>query len=184
MSVLRSFYENVLSEEKLARWAAIVAGFILFIVVAVNAVSIILRKIIGWSIPGVYEITGESMMFTLAFPAAYIAMKKGHIMFEALTDRLPIKVQMICDAFAALLGAFLFGALSWATWVQALHSFSINEYISGIVNTPVWPFRFVLFVGLVIFTLYQVILFVIDCGSIKAGGKPKKDSPVNLTIGE
>lgn len=154
--ILRSCWEAVISG-KLAEWSAIPSGVGLFCMMTAMAVHVVGRKF-GRPVPTVVEST-EGLMMAVAFlPLAHIALRRGHVQFELLTRRLPRKVRTALDAIGSLLGAVIFGGITWAGWHEAWQGMLTGEYRMGIINYPVWPFRFVFCAGFGLFTFYLLVI--------------------------
>lgn len=99
------------------------------------------------SVPGALELSEGLMIVIIFMPAAYVALRKGHIFIDAVTMHLPRNVQIILDAFSAVFGLVLFGIIAWMSWGVAWQAFQIGEYRVGLVSIPIWPFRMVFSIG-------------------------------------
>ncbi len=72
-------------------------------------------------------------------------------------------------------GAFLFGALGWVGWSLAWKNYLIGEYRMGDVDIVIWPFRFALAIGFLLFAIYLLALACLDFRRAVRGSGP--DAP-------
>ena len=132
---------------RLDRWAAILAGLALFMMMIVGAADIIGTKIFDQPVPGTYEIT-ETFMVASAFLAMALAQaERSHIRVELLVNRLPQRLRAVVDAFGQVCTAAVFIGIGWFGWSSALHSMQVGEFSSGSLPMPLWPARLALALG-------------------------------------
>ena len=80
----------------------------------------VVLRLFGSPIPGTYEMVGFLGAVIIAFALAYTSLEKGHIAVEILVDRLPREAAgMSIEAVTSLIGASLFGLLTWQSLIYA-----------------------------------------------------------------
>lgn len=147
--------------ETLSRAGAVVAGVGLVVMMLLDTGNAIGRKM-GRPVPDALEMS-ESIMFAFVFLGiAYVAMRRGHVNVEMFTRSLSPRAQAAIDTFAALMALAVFGMLTWSSWELALEYFARHEVRLGIFAWPVWPFRFILSIGLGLIALQLIANTVIS----------------------
>jgi TRAP-type C4-dicarboxylate transport system permease small subunit len=144
-------------------------SYILAIIAAVAIVGMMItmlcdaigRKIVG-TVPIAFELTVGLLVVALMFPKAFGQIRRVHISIDLFSSRLSKKAQSILSGIGALLGVFVYGVLLWAGASRAWYCTKVGEsWYSGIMDFPVWPFRWVIPIGAAALIL-QFILTAID----------------------
>lgn len=149
--------------ETLSR-AGAVAGSIGIVILMLLATAGAIGRKFGHPVPNVLE-ASETIMFASVFLGmAYVALHRGHVNVTMLTQRLPPRAQAIMDASVTLLAAALFGLLAWSSWGLAWKFFLIQEVRLGAFPWPIWPFRFLFVVGMVLIAQQLILIAVAMVG--------------------
>jgi TRAP-type C4-dicarboxylate transport system permease small subunit len=123
-------------------WLAAFAVLVMMLLTCADVVLRFFRR----PIPGTYEIVGLMGTVAVSLALAHTTAKKGHIMVEFLTRRMPEKVQFIITAAGELLSALLFGILARQSTIYALDLKRTGE-VSLTVEIPIYPFVFIIAIG-------------------------------------
>lgn len=145
--------------ESLAHLMTHGAGVALFLMMVMMVTYIVGRKF-GFPLPGAFEASEQFMVIIFAFPLAEVGLKKGHIIFELVTRVLSRRLQERLDILSLVIGLVLFIPLTYKAWQVAVANMLIGEYRQGIIDFPIWPFRFMLAIGLSVFLLQLAISFI------------------------
>ena len=137
------------------------AGISLFVMMVMMTTHIIGRKV-GYPVAGAFEASEQLMVIVFSFPLAELGLRKNHIFFELVIRVLSKKVQTVLEMLAHAVGLILFAPLTWQAWRVAWRNFVIGEYRQGVIDFPIWPFRFALAIGLSVFVLQMIISLVRD----------------------
>lgn len=133
--------------DKLSLGLSAIAGIAIVVMMLTMLSDGVARKIFG-SLPGAFE-TSKVLMVVIAFlPQAYTQLNRRHVSIDLFLNRIPPKRAYIFNAIGALLGAGFFGLLTWLTWREAWHSTVIREFWMAEINYPIWPFRWMLPIGI------------------------------------
>jgi len=136
---------------RFSRILNILSGIFLVLMMGLVFVNVVFRAV--WRpILGTYEYTGFLAALTISLALAHCAAHNGHIAITIFADRLPTRVQAILDAFVAVLGAALYGVISWQCVKYAINLYRIGE-VSPATAIPFYPFIFVVAFGLLILAL-------------------------------
>lgn len=135
--------------DKLCIWTAAVGGVAIFIMMAAMTADAIGRKIIG-TVPGAYE-TAMGMLAVLMFSSqGYGQMRRVHLRVDFITTRLSPRTKTLLSMIWAFLGVGIFGLLTWLGYKAAWKSTSVGEIWFGVIDYPVWPFRWFVPIGSVL----------------------------------
>jgi len=154
----------------------IVAAVALFLMMAVMGVYVISRKL-GTPVPGAFHASEQLMMIVFSFPLAAVALRKGHILFELVFKSFSLKTQARLEAIGTLVGVLLFGTIAWKAWQAGWDSLAIGEYHAGVIDFPVWPFRFALALGLSVFSLQLLVILSRLAAKLARGPKEAEKLP-------
>jgi len=97
----------------------IVAGAILFAMMALTAVDVFQRYVMGVAIRGAFEVT-ELMMVVLIFAGLpLVSLKDEHVTVDLLDHALPRVVRRSLRVIAHLVAAAALAGMSWLLWRKA-----------------------------------------------------------------
>ena len=123
--------------------------------------NVFARYLFNAPITGAFEITESLLVVIIMLGLALTQYHGGHIRVVIVTRRLPPALARLARIFALVVGALFFVWCAYATWGFAHESYTIQEQEWGSVNFPLYPFKFVVFLGVVLLTL-QFILDTLD----------------------
>lgn len=113
----------------------------------------ILGRVFRYGIPGAVEIT-EVLMAPIVFGSLAYAYHLGcHIKMEVVTQRLPARVVAALGVLEGLIGGGFIALISWRLFLWAWEAWQMHEVTQGILDIPIFPFRFISALGLVPFAL-------------------------------
>ncbi len=143
-------------------WVA-VAGLILMMFL--TCFNVIMRSIPGgFSITGIYEITGYLGSVVVGFAVAYTQLLGGHIAIDWIVARFPVRAQSATRVITSIAGAALFLLVAWQSWRFAGDLWQNNE-VSPTAKIPFFPFVYAVAVA----CLPAALLLVVD--ALKAARK-------------
>jgi len=127
MSLLRS----------LAQFSAIVAGLLMTFITLLTCGSILGRETIGQTIAGDFELSGVATGAAIALFMPWCQLKRGNIIVDFFTAKVPEDINARLDRFGALLLALCFALLAWRTGLGGLSAYSANSG-TMILGFPEW----------------------------------------------
>lgn len=131
---------------RLTRYGDYLARLGLVALLALVVINVILRY--SWkSVQGTYDYVQLITAVTAVLAVAYTAYERGHIEIEILTERLPKRVQSGLAMVMMLICTGFFVVGSWQSAVVGNGMKEANE-TSMSVFVPLWPFMYVMAVGL------------------------------------
>jgi len=146
--------------DKVSWWWAVVAAAATFVMMIIMVADALGRKIVG-SIPGAYETAIGLMVVIMFLSQGYAQMKRAHVSVEILAMRLSVKAQAVMEGTGAFLGVAVFGLITWLGFAKAWEATVNQEFWYGIVDYPMWIFRWFVPLGAGILTA-QLLYTVCD----------------------
>ncbi len=131
----------------ISRAALLVGGLAILAITLLGGFDIIFTFAFGRPIHGVFEATQTLMVIAVFLGLGAIHMNRSYISVEIAYDKLPRWGKRASEALTLLLMIGFFGFLAWRGWGNALHSWRIGEYTSGIVQFPIYPAKFAMAIG-------------------------------------
>lgn len=131
------------------------ATFVTMVLVVANVAG---RYLINAPLTGTLEFTESLLVLIIFFSLALTQYDGGHIRVTLATRRLPKVWARGLTVFSMLCGAAFFTWCAYAAWNFAYQSWSFDEQEWGTVVFPLWPVKFVVFLGI----LMLAIQFLLD----------------------
>lgn len=125
----------------------VAAGLCTFTMMWLVVANSLMRKVFNQPLEGTLEIT-EALLPTLVFLSlALTQFRKGHIRVTLMIRNLPFRIQHSLSVAAMIIGFGFFLWVAVATWGVAMESFAIGEGESGVIRFPIYPIKFIVFLG-------------------------------------
>lgn len=121
------------------------AATLLLITVIVLA-GIVSRSLFGRPIPSSNELIGSCLLLVVIYPAMSSA---NHIRISFLVRRLPPRVRAGVERAMVAVSVVTVAIAAYAAAEATVVSFTYREYTLGLWNFEIYPFRFLIFAGLV-----------------------------------
>lgn len=138
---------------RLLKGCGLIAGYTTFALMGLVIANAASRFLFNAPVSGAFEIT-ESMLTVLVFMSlALTQYEGGHIRVMLITQRLTPGLRRMARILAYAIGAIFFAWCANAAWGYAMASYAINEQQWGAVRYPLYPVKFVVFVGLALLAI-------------------------------
>jgi TRAP-type C4-dicarboxylate transport system permease small subunit len=105
--------------ETVTRGAAWFAMALLAGAIAITVLDICTRRTIGWSVPGLVDLTQLLVMSFVYFSIPFGFMREANVSVDFVTDRLPPRGVALVKAVCALLGLGFMAGITWYSWQRA-----------------------------------------------------------------
>ena len=128
-----------------------VSGAAIVIMMLLTCADVVLR-LFRHPIPGSYEIVGFLGTVVVSFSLAFTSLEKGHIAVEFLIQRLPRRVQAGVETVTSMVGALLFGLITWQSLIYA-GDMRQNGEVSLTLGMPFYPFIYGIAAGAALLSL-------------------------------
>ena len=127
--------------------------FLLFMMILI--VANIVYRMSGHVIKGSYELCELFIVVTASFALGYAAWHKSHVDINIMVAKLPDWLQSILKIITSLLAMATWALTAWAGSIILIDRWSTEE--SEMLLVPFYPFRLVLFIGLILIALIYLI---------------------------
>ena len=121
----------------LSKYLAIAGGLVFVGLVGMEIVSIVGRKLFGWTVPGDVELLQMCAAFAAASFFAYCHLVRGDVKVDFFTHNLAPRVVALLDAFGSLLVGSFGALIAWRAGAGALSVWEVGE-TSAVLGVPVW----------------------------------------------
>ncbi|UCF92504.1 MAG: TRAP transporter small permease [Desulfobacterales bacterium] len=160
-------------EQVLAHGGAVFALAMMLLTV----IEITLRKILGYSIEGVFEAVELMLVIIVYLGLARVQYLGKNVRVEILLSNVPFKVRQALEAFTMLLSLAFFSLAVYMTGKKAWASWLIRETTFLPAELPIWAARGVITIGL-FFLSIRLLIQIGECiyNLIGPPGKNSGDS--------
>lgn len=160
----KAFSKTVRVITRAALWVSLAALFVMMILMVVDVGG---RYLFNRPLSGGYELV-ELLMIPCALMAiAYCEQKRGHLTMEFAVDRLPPRPRAGFEFFNTIVAFVLYLCMGIWLLMSAIEEIGTGRY-SGILQIPIYPFKFVAAFSMFAMTL-QLILTTVTFFSIMTG---------------
>lgn len=121
----------------LARACAILAGLLMTAITLITCVSLIGRNTIGVTLQGDYELTAVTAGAAVALFLPWAQLRRGNIIVDFFTARMPGHINAALDRFGALVLATVMLLLAWRTSIGGLSSYN-SQTTTMMLGFPEW----------------------------------------------
>lgn len=151
--------------------AATIAGIAIFALMWINDANVVMRYFLNAPVMGAVEISQALLVLGIMLGMAFTQASGGHVRVTLLTRLLPPRGGEIAYALAALIGFFVFCAVTYSTFGYALRSYQVNEYAWGAtLRFPLYPVKAAACLG----ALLLAIQFLLDAIRVGVFGLTEK----------
>jgi len=121
----------------LARLCAILAGLLMTAITLVTCVSLIGRNTTGATLMGDYELTAVTAGAAVALFLPWAQLRRGNIIVDFFTAKMPDSVNAGLDRFGALVLAAVMLLLAWRTVVGGMNAYDAQT-TTMMLGFPEW----------------------------------------------
>jgi TRAP-type C4-dicarboxylate transport system permease small subunit len=122
-----------------------IATFVMMLLVVANVIG---RYLLNKPLTGTLEFTESLLVIIIFLAVALTQYDGGHIRVILFTRRLRRPWARALTVFSMLCGCAFFTWCAYAAWDFAVQAWSFNEQEWGEVVFPLWPMKFVVFIGI------------------------------------
>lgn len=158
--MIRKIVERV---DRLVTYVGLGATAVLMFLTSADALG---RYLLNQPIEGAYQVTEDYLLIMCVFLTLGYSYREGaHVRVTFLVDRVKGPAKLVIGYFAQIFSVLCGLALTIATCLQAADNLRTGARASGLLNYPLWPAYFAVFVGCLMITL----LMIIDLARVKDG---------------
>jgi len=146
-------------------WVSAVMGLISAVAILILVIGMTAQVITRWvadtSLPGMTSLAQAMLLLSIFFALSWAAVRGEHISVRLVTDRLPDRSQRWIDVAIWLVTTAFMVWLTWASAALALRRTMDGESNADVsLVWPIWPWRWVMAVGLAAFTVMSLMNLV------------------------
>ena len=120
----------------------------LLVMMVITTFDVLARKIFDYSIPSLYEFTGDYLMVALVFLSlSYVYVKGGHVRVTMFLGLVPKAIRPVLNKLLELSALALFVLITIEGWENAIRAFRFNEVSSSLLAYPLAPALFLIPIG-------------------------------------
>lgn len=82
---------------------------------------------------------------------------RQHVRVEFVLSKLSLRTRRVIEWLVSVLEMLTVVLMLVAVWINALKSFRTGEAVTGAIQLPLWPVKWIMVVGLVLYLLQLVI---------------------------
>ena len=142
--------ENVV--KKITGVVSIISFIGFFFIMALTVCDVLIRKLTGQSILGVYEIVERVMICAVFASFAYTQTSHAHVNITMVVAALPQKLRFLIMTLNNLISAAVSVLVAYAAWRQC-NVARASHYTTGVLLIPTWPFYWVEIVAMAVLCL-------------------------------
>lgn len=169
---------------RVGRGTGEIAGWLYLIGAVFVTVNVFTRRFLGFSSPGVVEVTGYLLALGISFGLAETLTTKGHIRVDVLVRSLPLGIRVYMHTIAL---AFLAGFAILLT-VRSLDvvvtSWRLGSKDTTDLETPLVVPEGLWFLGLALFSLLAILMLVRIVGLLAMGRHAQLDRILGVSAEE
>ncbi len=115
----------------------------LLAIMILTTLDVLMRKLIDYSLPSLYEFTEDYLMVALVFLSlSHVYVKGGHVRVTIFEELIPGPVRRPLNILMELLALALFGLIAVKGWDNAVRSLLYWEVSSSLLAYPLSPALF------------------------------------------
>jgi len=122
------------------------AALIIFDALAVS-VDVLLRKFLGITHTGLFEITEYSLLWMTFLGTAWLLKNDGHIRVDLVLNRLNPRHRAILNIIATIMCVILLGVLTWYSVKLTLHDYQAGIFLATVLEPLKWPIEIIIPIG-------------------------------------
>tara|TARA_B100001123_G_C14979629_1_gene895060 strand:- start:34 stop:570 length:537 start_codon:yes stop_codon:yes gene_type:complete len=142
-----------------ALWLSVCA---LLFIMSVTCISVIGRYFFNAPIPDDLVMSEFTMVVVAFLPLAAVQASREHVFVTIFSDWLPNRPKVAMELFGVYLGVVIFTIVTCATYTDFKQAFDVGAYEEGALEVPEAPFRFIVFFGLLLFSIRLVLDAVVS----------------------
>lgn len=152
---------------RLLRSLGLIAGLACLLTMFMVAINVIGRYLFNSPFNGAFVYTQSLLTIMIFFSIALTQHYRGHIKVVFLTRLMSPGWRRFTETLMSALATILFILASYATFLFAWESFEVREEVFDAVTYPIYPVKFVVFIGLVLLAIQFALDTVMNAMGIE-----------------
>ena len=140
------------------RMAATIGSLILLALALLGSMDVLATRILNDPIPGILELSEAGLAVVLFLGLSAATAKGSHIRLDILLNRLGSSALCLCRVISLLFTTVFFALWTWQMGHTAAKSWAMGEIAASLFPLPLYPVKFVVFLGLLVATVASFAL--------------------------
>ncbi len=153
---------------KLNAMLSVLSGGLLGVAMIAISVDVCARYFFNSPIVGLVDLVTILIPIFVFLPMANTELQDSHIRVELISSLISEKWRSVFDVLDSIIGIILLGLMTWVWWELAVHSWDKGEYLPGMMRLPVWPSKFVICIGTLLFAIQVLVNCIRSIVKIKS----------------
>lgn len=137
-------------------WLSAITGWLMLAMMTILLIDVLWRSVFR-PLQGMAELSVFVMMIVVYLGFSRCEEHHNHVRLEFLVDMVGKRVRTAMVVVSRLLAAVTVLAMAWAVATDAWTAYLTNDSIEGMISLPIWPTKFVMVIGMAVFSI-QIIL--------------------------
>ncbi len=164
MGAVRAFCHGV---DKVNEWTGKSASMLHIPLVLIVMLEIVLRYFFDSPTIWAWDVNIQLSGTLILLGGGYTLLNKGHVSIDVIVNRFPIRVRTIIELVTSLIFFTGIGALLWLSVGEAQYSVHSQEHWTSVWSPPIYPYRIVIVIGLVLLLLQGIVKFIHDIDVVR-----------------
>ncbi|MBN1334065.1 MAG: TRAP transporter small permease [Synergistales bacterium] len=117
----------------------------------------IVSRLFSKPVQGVSEMAVFALVATVYLGLSHCEENRNHIRVEFFMEKMSPRTRKISDLSDYLIAVLFMAIASYASYMNALFSYQTGEAISGTTPLPVYPVKFIIFIGCAFYLLQLLV---------------------------
>jgi C4-dicarboxylate transporter, DctQ subunit len=136
--------------KKVSKALAEIAGWLLFVCMAIVTLNVILRQVFGAPLLGTYEWVGILTAVMISLGLAFCAIVGGHIAIDFVVNKMKPGLQRIIAVVCGVISCFVMGGVT-VSMVLYANKLALSGEVSPTTKIPYYLFVYAVGVGFAVF---------------------------------
>jgi TRAP-type C4-dicarboxylate transport system permease small subunit len=150
---MERFERLVKNMSKTFEWVGVV-GYL--IMVLVNVIDVVGSKFFNFPLPGAFEVTSFAQVIAIALTIPIGLYLGFHISIDFILEKFPDTPKRLINIFVSIILVIFFGLILYQT-LEYGYSLQISDEIGSVSKIPLFPFAYVIAIGIVPVILFYII---------------------------
>ena len=151
-----------------SRWFAYAGALLILAMMALISYDVFLRYVLNDPIMGAHEIVEYLLLMCFFLFLTDCWNASTHVRMGIVYEKMTGGTKKTADVFVGATGALLFGVMALKIWGELMYALEADQ-VSSELLLPIWPFKIVALVCLVLFVAQLVMSMVIPPEAKKHG---------------
>ncbi len=151
-----------------SRWFAYAGALLILAMMALISYDVFLRYVLNDPLLGAHEIVEYLLLMCFFLFLTDCWNASTHVRMGIVYEKMAGTTKKAADAFVGAAGALLFGVMAFKIWEELMYALEAGQ-VSSELLMPIWPFKIVALICLMLFVTQLAMSMVIPPEGKKHG---------------